>query len=74
MGQIAELEGTVREEREKREKLEQARERETTQLKEDVSRLSKELSDNRVSVCAHTCILCTLYIRTRFTSSSMGNA
>ena len=57
VGQIAELEGTVREEREKREKLEQARERETTQLKEDVSRLSKELSDNRVSVCA--CTLCT---------------
>ena len=53
-GQIAELEGTVREEREKREKLEQERERETTELKEDINRLSKELSDNKVRV--HVCI------------------
>ena len=41
----------MREQREKREKLEQERERETTQLKEDINRLSKELSDNKV--CVH---------------------
>ena len=49
-GQIAELEGTVREEREKRERVEQERERETTQLKEDIDRLSKDLSNNKVSI------------------------
>ena len=62
-GQIAELEGTVREEREKREKLEQERERETTQLKEDIKRLSKELSDNKVSVYVRTCII--MHLRDR---------
>ena len=41
----------MREQKEKREKLEQERERETTQLKEDINRLSKELSDNKV--CVH---------------------
>lgn len=49
-GQIAELEGTVREEREKRERVELEKERETTQLKEDIDRLSKDLSNNKVSV------------------------
>jgi chromosome segregation ATPase len=49
-GQVAELEGTVREEREKRERLQQERERETTQLKDSIDRLSKELSDSRVSM------------------------
>ena len=49
-GQIAELEGTVREEREKRERVEQERERETTQLKEDIDRLSKDLSNNKVNI------------------------
>ena len=52
-GQIAELEGTVREEREKRERVEQERERETTQLKEDIDRLSKDLSNNKVSIHVH---------------------
>ena len=41
----------MREEREKRERMEQERERETTQLKEDIDRLSKDLSNNKVSVC-----------------------
>lgn len=45
----------MREQREKREKLEQERERETTQLKEDINRLSKELSDNKV--CVRVCII-----------------
>ena len=45
---VAELEGAVREEREKREQLRQDRERETAQLQAQINKLSKELSDNKV--------------------------
>ena len=58
LSQVAELEGTVREEREKRERQEQERERERAQLQAEINRLSKELSDNKVCVHVRNQDLC----------------
>lgn len=48
LSKIAELEGSVREEREKGERQEQERERETARLQAEISKLSNDLSNNKV--------------------------
>ena len=45
----AALESQMREGKEKREKLKQEKERETAELQDEVKKLSKELSDSKVS-------------------------
>lgn len=51
---VAELEGQVREEEERRERLQQEKDWEVATLQEEIKKLSKELSDNKVGTC--TCI------------------
>ena len=57
---VAELEGQVREGEERRERLQQEKDREVATLQEEIKKLSKELSDNKVGGIHNHTMLCNV--------------
>ena len=57
---VADLEGQVREGEEKRERLQQEKDREVATFQEEIKKLSKELSDNKVGGIHNHTMLCNI--------------